>query len=51
MDAHKRRLLGDVFSGHPGQMLKWMDLRIAPILHALFPQFDIKNLRDCTEID
>ena len=52
-------------AGHPGQMLKWMDLRVSPrssrtqytgsevspILYTLFDQCDIKNLSDCTEID
>ena len=28
MDAHRSRLLGDGSFGHPGQMLKWMDLRV-----------------------
>ena len=51
MGAHGGRLLGDGTFGHPGQMLKWMDLRVSPILYILFDQCDIlKNLSDCTEI-
>ena len=41
MDAHRRRLLGDGSFGHPGQILKWMDLRVSPILHTLLKQCDI----------
>ena len=48
MDAHRSRLRRDGSFGHPGQMLKWMDLRASPILHSLF---DRTNLSDCTEID
>ena len=36
MDAHRSLLLGDGSFGHPGQLLKWMDLRVSPILHILF---------------
>ena len=35
MDAHRSRLLGDGFFGHPGKLLKWMDLRDSSILHTL----------------
>ena len=41
MYAHWSRLLGDGSFGHPGQLLKWMDLRVSPILHTLFEQCDI----------
>ena len=41
MDAHESRLLGDGSFGHPGQILKWMDLRVSPILYKLFDQCDI----------
>ena len=41
MDAHMSRLLGDGPFRHPGEMLKWMDLRVFPILHTLFEQCDI----------
>ena len=41
MDAHRSRLLGNGSFGHPGQMLKWMDLRVSPILRTLFDQCDI----------
>ena len=41
MGAHGSRLLGDGSFGHPGQMLKWMDLRVTPILYTLFDQCDI----------
>ena len=41
MDAHRSRLLGDGSFGHPGQMLKWMDLGVSPILYTLFNQCDI----------
>ena len=41
MDAHRRSLHGDGSFGHPGQMLKWMDLRVSPILYTLFDQCDI----------
>ena len=51
MDAHRTHLLGDGSFGHPGQLLKWIDLRVSPILNTLFEQCVIKNLRDCTEID
>ena len=39
--AHGSLLLGDGSFGHPGQLLKWMDLRVSPILYTLFDQFDI----------
>ena len=51
MDAHRSCLLGDRSFGHPGQMLKWMDLRVSRIFNTLFDQCDIKNLSDCAEID
>ena len=35
MGAHGSRLLGDGSFGHPGQLLKWVDLRVSPILYAL----------------
>ena len=41
MDANRSRLLGDGTFGLPGQMLKWMDLRVSPILYTLFEQCDI----------
>ena len=41
MDAHGSRLLGDGSFGHPGQILKWMDLRVSLILNTLFDQCDI----------
>ena len=41
MDAHGSRLLGDGSFGHSGQMLKWMDLRVSPILGKLFDRCDI----------
>ena len=41
MDAHRSCLLGDGSFEHPGQMLKWMDLRVSPILNTLFDQCDI----------
>ena len=41
MNAHRSRLLGDGSFGHPGQTLKWMDLRVPPILNTLFDQCDI----------
>ena len=41
MGAHGSRLLGDGSFGHPGQLLKWMDLRVSPILYTLFDQCDI----------
>ena len=41
MDAHRSCLLGDGSFGHPGQMLKWIDLRVSPILYTLFDQCDI----------
>ena len=37
MDA----LLGDGSFGHPGQMLKWMDLSVSPIVYTLLDQCDI----------
>ena len=39
MDAHSGRLLGDGSFGHPGQLLRWMDLRLYPILY-----IDIEDL-------
>ena len=36
MGAHWSSLLEDGSFGHSGQMLKWMDLRISPILQTLF---------------
>ena len=47
MGAHGSRLIGDGSFGHPGQMLKSMDLRVSPILYTLF---DLK-FKDCTEVD
>ena len=41
MYAHRSRLLGDGSFGHIGQLLKWMDLRVSPILYTLFDQCDI----------
>ena len=41
MDAHRSRLLGDGSFGHPGQKLKWTDLRVSPILYTLSDQWDI----------
>ena len=38
MNAHGGRLLGDGSFEHPVQMLKWMDLRVSPILYTLFDQ-------------
>ena len=35
MDADGSLLLGDGSFGHPGQLLKWMDLRVSPILRTL----------------
>ena len=32
MDAHRIRLPGDGSFGHPGQMLKWIDLRVSHCL-------------------
>ena len=40
MDAYGSRLLGYSVV-HPGQLLKWMDLRVPPILYTLFDQCDI----------
>ena len=40
MDGHRSRLLGDGSFWHPGQMLKWMDLRVSTIC-TLFDQCDI----------
>ena len=39
--AHRSRLLGGGSFGHPGQMFKWMDLRVSPMLYTLFGQSDI----------
>ena len=44
LDAHRRRLIRDSSFWHPGQMLKWMDLRVSLILRTLFNQCDILNL-------
>ena len=41
MDAHRSGLFGDGSFGHPGQIFKWMDLRVSPILYTLFDQCDI----------
>ena len=42
MDAHRSRLLGDSSLGYPaGQMLKYMDLRVSPILRTLFDRCGI----------
>ena len=41
MDAQRSRLLGDGSFGHPGQMLKRMDLRVSPILRTLFDRCSI----------
>ena len=41
MGAHGSRHLGDGSYGHLGQMLKYMDLRVSPILYTLFDQYDI----------
>ena len=41
MDAIRSRLRGDGSFGHPGQMLKWMDLTDSLILLTLFDRFDI----------
>ena len=41
MGAHRSSLLGDGSFEHPGQMLKWMDLRVSPISYTLFDQCDI----------
>ena len=35
MDAHVSCLLGDGSFGHPGQLLKSMDLRVSQILRTL----------------
>ena len=36
MNAHGSCLLGDGSFGHPGQLLKYMELRVSPILRTLF---------------
>ena len=41
MDAHMSHLIGDGSFGHPGQILKWMDLRVSPIIRTLFDRCDI----------
>ena len=41
MGTHGSRLRGDGSFGRPGQKLKWMDLRVSPILYTLFDQCDI----------
>ena len=53
MDTHGGRLLGDASFEHPVQMLKWMDLRVSPIVYTLFDKcvIFISNLCECTEID
>ena len=33
--------LGDGSFEHPEQMLKWMDLRVSPMLYTLFDKCDI----------
>ena len=38
---HKTSVLGDDSFAHPGQIIKWMDLRVSPILYTLFDQCDI----------
>ena len=38
MDAHGSRRLGDGSFGHLGKLLKWMDLRVSPLLYTLFDQ-------------
>ena len=40
-DAHEGCLFGDGCFEHPGQMLKWIVLRVSPILYTLFDQCDI----------
>ena len=42
MNAYWGRLLGDGCFEHPGQMLKWMVLRVSPILYTLFDQCEFK---------
>ena len=34
----------------PRTLLKWMDLRVSPILYTVFEHCDIQNLSDCTEM-
>ena len=41
MDAHGSRLLRDGSFVHPGLLLKWMELRVSPILYTLFDQCDV----------
>ena len=41
MVAHRSCRLGDGSFGHPGQMLKWMDLRVSQKLCTLFEQCDM----------
>ena len=41
MDAHRSHLLRDGSFGQPEQVLKWMDLRVSPILYTVFDQCDI----------
>ena len=45
MDAHGSRLRGNSYFGHPGQMLKWMDLRVSSILYTLFDHYDIFKIK------
>ena len=47
MDAHGGCLFGDGCFEHPGQILKWIVLRVSPILYTLFDQCDISSLSDC----
>ena len=44
MDAEMSSLLGDGSFWHPGQMFKWIDLRVSLILRTLFDKCDIQNL-------
>ena len=41
MGAHRSSLHGDGSFGHPGQLLKYMALRVSPILRTLFGRCDI----------
>ena len=34
----------------PRTLLKWVDLRVSPILYTVFEHCDIQNLSDCTEM-
>ena len=42
MDAQGSRLLGDGSFLHPGQMIKWMDLRVSPILYTMLKWMDLR---------